>query len=234
MARLPRHPASPRPQRHRVIPAPGPTPLGRRTDHVLAVRLPTPAPPLRTQAGTLPRLHRHRRNPHMPPQTDQAKCCLSHVLIFGEHLDLRDVLDQPAQTQLAGGGPLPGLLDGRVHTCRPWARPSRPARYAGRSRYPPWRTGRPSRCDRWSGRRGCSRVRRRRTPSGGRRITPEPHGPPAPVLTAIGAFCLTTLTVHRNCLWHRELKQFLNQPSCRPHGRDVAPVRGNRRRAARR
>lgn len=77
MARLPRHPASPRPQRHRVIPAPGPTPLGRRTDHVLAVRLPTPAPPLRTQAGTLPRLHRHRRNPHMPPQTDQAKCCLS-------------------------------------------------------------------------------------------------------------------------------------------------------------
>ncbi len=49
MARIPRHPAPPRSQGRRVIPTPGPTPLGRGTDRVLAVRLPTPAPPLRAQ-----------------------------------------------------------------------------------------------------------------------------------------------------------------------------------------
>lgn len=31
------------------------------------VGLPTPTPPLRTQARALPRLRRHSRNPHMPP-----------------------------------------------------------------------------------------------------------------------------------------------------------------------
>ncbi|CAL9374012.1 hypothetical protein SUDANB176_00926 [Streptomyces sp. enrichment culture] len=58
------------PQGHRVVPTPGPAPPGRGADRVLAVRLPTPPPPLRAQAGALPR---HRRDAHMPPQTGQVK-----------------------------------------------------------------------------------------------------------------------------------------------------------------
>ncbi len=36
----------------------------------------------RAQAGTLPRLHRHRRDPHMPPQAQQVKWRLSDSKLF--------------------------------------------------------------------------------------------------------------------------------------------------------
>jgi hypothetical protein len=62
-----------RPQRHRVLPTARPIPLGRRKESVLARRMPAPAPPLRTQGRTLPRLRRHRRSPHQLPPTHQLK-----------------------------------------------------------------------------------------------------------------------------------------------------------------
>lgn len=66
------HPAPPSPQGHRVIP--------RTVFCVLAVRLPTVPPPLRAQAG---RLHRHRCDSHMSPQTLPVKRRLKTAAEFG-------------------------------------------------------------------------------------------------------------------------------------------------------
>ncbi|MFI9810295.1 hypothetical protein ACIHEJ_39485 [Streptomyces sp. NPDC052301] len=62
--------------RHRELHTPGPTPLGRRTHHRLAHRLPPPAPSLRAQARPLPGLHRAGSLPHLLPQTPQMKWLL--------------------------------------------------------------------------------------------------------------------------------------------------------------
>ncbi len=73
MAPQPRHPPPHRPQGNRVLATTGPPPVGRRTDRVLARRLPSAPPPLRAQGRTLPRLRRHSRSPHLPPPPHQMK-----------------------------------------------------------------------------------------------------------------------------------------------------------------
>ncbi len=62
-----RHTPPHRPERRRVLAAARPPPLGRGKSGVVAGRLPTPTPPLRTQARALPRARRHRRHAHLPP-----------------------------------------------------------------------------------------------------------------------------------------------------------------------
>jgi transposase len=51
----------------------GPAPLDDRAHDVLAGRLPSLTPPLRTQGRALPGLHRHRLQPHLLPQTHQMR-----------------------------------------------------------------------------------------------------------------------------------------------------------------
>lgn len=67
MAPQARHPPPHRTQGHRVLKTARPTPLGRRTNGLLARWLPSSAPPLRAQGRTLPCLRRHSRSPHLPP-----------------------------------------------------------------------------------------------------------------------------------------------------------------------
>ena len=74
MASEPGHRPTHRPPGRRILPAPRPAPLGGRTHHVLAVRLPTTAPPLRTQGRALPRL---RHQPDQLPTPHQVKRRLS-------------------------------------------------------------------------------------------------------------------------------------------------------------
>lgn len=68
-----------RPPRQVKLRTAGPTPVGRRTHHVLARRMPTSPPPLRSQTRTLPSLHRHRHQPDQLPQTHQLKRRLSRL-----------------------------------------------------------------------------------------------------------------------------------------------------------
>ncbi len=73
MAPRAEHHPSHRPARRRELTTPGSAPLGGRAHRVLARRMPSTPPTLRTQARALPGLHRHRHQPHQPPPTHQVK-----------------------------------------------------------------------------------------------------------------------------------------------------------------
>ncbi|MDP9613698.1 hypothetical protein JOF35_006036 [Streptomyces demainii] len=77
MATAARHPTPPRPQRHRVLQAAGTPPLDDRTHDVLARRMPTTPPSLRTESRPLPGIHQHRLHPHLLPQTHQMRWLLT-------------------------------------------------------------------------------------------------------------------------------------------------------------
>jgi hypothetical protein len=80
----PRYRRTHRPQGSRVISTPGPSPMGRRTHHVLAHALPPPRTPLRPLPRTLHRVHHHRVRADLPPpttQTNQMRRGLSYQLI---------------------------------------------------------------------------------------------------------------------------------------------------------
>jgi hypothetical protein len=63
MAAMETHRSAHRTQRHRVQRTVGAAPLGHRTDHVVAVRLPPTQPPLRAKPPRLPGISRTRGSP---------------------------------------------------------------------------------------------------------------------------------------------------------------------------
>lgn len=84
MAARQAHRSAHRPQSHRIQRTTGPPPLGHRTHHVVAVRLPPPQPTLRTRPPQLPGLSRPRSRPLLLQKT-RPPHHIGHGLLGREH-----------------------------------------------------------------------------------------------------------------------------------------------------